>query len=448
VPNTDRILPWLAGGSLGIAGLLELARRKTFTPEWLADLNRFSQQRDLESVMGYRAGMPEAQKAFHGVADYAIQGSKLLQHKLWGVLPVQDLIKGIRSGPWMPDSAKWQPGSEHHYNAFTQGPLPAALRLVQEVGQGWDPTGVGGVKLSDASQQHLADAFNKTVESGTGAKNYFDWKVGSPSRWFTEASNPGILPHADQVKALRQIANNIPQDADLARNVPELSELTKVLGRTDEKVRSNYADMVGPVLNVNSTMRNVALGLAGAGALGLGVAGVRKYFQMRKEHHSAKDKKEETPAFPVWAARRVGSNVGLVKSASVQESLTQVLLNNPKLRNLLGFEAPKLDINLGLGMKGTATGAGVGAGIGTLGMLLNSPGKQESQEEAEARRRRAWLLNPVTGAALGMVPGFLYDYAGMRGAQEMWNQIPAQQQQQLVQMGGKVRAGAQASFNQ
>lgn len=475
-------LPWLAGGALGAAGLVEAGRRATFTPEFLKDLNRFSQQQELEDIMGYRAGLDPAQKAFQGVADYAIQGSRVLGHKLWGKVPVKSIIEKARSGPWVPEAMRWTPGSEHHYNAFEKGPLPAAVRVIQELGYGWDPSGVGSVRLPDEQHAGLLSGINRSIGKTTGVANYFNGQAPPPKSWFSEALTPGLLGHQEQVKALRALGPALSADPQVRKDVPGLPELTEVMGRADAKLRKNYGAIVDPILGTNNVMRNTALGLGGAGVLGLGGYGLYRYLKMRAQHareveEAKKKRRAQGPsAFPLWMAQNALGSVGIKTAAvnpaynpaaapssfsvrglltgmrdsaakTMQEKAPQFLAAHPTLRGLLGVEIPTLKINLGLAPKGLLTGAGLGAAAGAAGMMLDEPMGEETPEQRAARMRRRWLINPVTGGVLGAIPGFIHDYARMMGAQQMWNQIPQAQRDLMIQAGSQVSAGSQAKIN-
>lgn len=455
-------MPVAAGGVLAGGGLLELLRRSVFPAETVEDLQRFSEQAKLEKVMGHNLAFNAEQRPFQDLANYSVQGNRMLNNKVLGVDPLA-LVKMIRSGPWMPEKARWQADSGLHYDAFKKGPLSGGMRLLSELTTGWapgnvPPAAVQGPELRDA----LMQAANADVAKQTGVQNYFDWKVGKPELWHHDAIKPDRLTTAQQIQVMRGwpagLKANMPEAIK-----PQLDALGNTLAASDAPLRAGYNSITQPFLLANSTMRNVAAGLAGAGVLGLGAYGVGRYLDSRKDLERKKRRKVTATEHAMqfvptlkqsaingkalagilaalgvggYGVKKVGDGVASAGQFLASPEGQKVLAVHPGLRRALGVEFPHMDVNLGLDPTGTITGAAMGAGIGALTGVMH----KEDEE-------RPWWKSPTTGALIGAGLGGLYDYASMRGAQEMWNLQPKEQQDLLGMSGSHIRAGRQAVIN-
>lgn len=455
-------MPVAAGGALAGGGLLELLRRSVFPAETVEDLQRFSEQAKLEKVMGHNLAFNAEQRPFQDLANYSVQGNRMLNNKVLGADPLA-LVKLIRSGPWMPEKARWQSDSGLHYDAFKKGPLSGGMRLLSELTTGWapgnvPPAAVQGPELRDA----LMQAANADVAKQTGVQNYFDWKVGKPELWHHDAMKPDRLTTAQQIQVMRGwpagLKANMPEAIK-----PQLDALGNTLTASDAPLRAGYNSITQPFLLANSTMRNVAAGLAGAGVLGLGAYGVGRYLDSRKDLERKKRREVTATEHAMqfvptlkqaaingkalagilaalgvggYGVKKVGDGVASAGQFLASPEGQKVLAVHPGLRRALGVEFPHMDVNLGLDPTGTITGAAMGAGIGALTGVMH----KEDEE-------RPWWKSPTAGALIGAGLGGLYDYASMRGAQEMWNLQPKEQQDLLGMSGSRIRAGRQAVIN-
>lgn len=282
-------VPWVAGGAIGGGFLSELLRRGAFTPDVLDTMRDFSRKSELDRTFQPHAHLPHEEQAMHRMADYAIQGNKLLQHKFWGLVSPTQLIKALRSGSLVADKDKWTPGSSAHYQAFEDGPLSGLVRVLGELTQnGWQP--VDGADPIPKLPDQVRDKLRDTVNNLTG-KQIVDSVGGNPgTAWhFPAISSVAGVPQDEQLRIMRKLP------AALKEALPE--DLWKQFGsnvsRGRDVVYQGYGKLTDGLYKTNDAWRHLNTALMATGLLGATAYGVNNWLQPKRRAPSSSDKPEE-----------------------------------------------------------------------------------------------------------------------------------------------------------
>ena len=285
-----RAAPWLAGGLVGGGLISEGLRRGAFTPEVLDAMRDFSRKQQTDDMFRPYAHLSDTEQALQGLADYAVQGNRLLKHRFWGLWTPTQLIKALRSSPFTADKDKWTPESLQHYQAFEQGPLSGMLRVMGELSQGGWQTDDKSKPLPRLSDD-VRDAFRQTINSLSG-RELADATGGSADgTWnFPAISDVSKVPLHEQLSLMRSfpsaLRDSLPPDqwrtlGDNARKGREI-------------VYKGYGKLTDILSLANENWRNANLMAATAGALGLGAYGLHKWLAPKKK---PKEQDKQAAAF-------------------------------------------------------------------------------------------------------------------------------------------------------
>lgn len=276
--------PWLAGGAVGASLVSEALRRGAFTPEVLDAMRDFSKKQQQDAMFRPYANLSETEQALQGIADYAVQGNRLLQHRFWGLFTPTQLIKALRSGPSVADKDKWTPESLQHYQAFENGPLSGFLRVLGELSQ-------GGWQTDDKSKplprlgDEVRQSFKTTLNSMAG-RNLVDSIGGSAEgTWnFPAISNVSKVPLHEQLSLMRSLPGALKGtlSEDQWRVLGDNARVGKDI------VYRGYGKLTDAMTLANDSWRNANLMAATAGALGLGAYGLHKWLKSKPKKQEEK----------------------------------------------------------------------------------------------------------------------------------------------------------------
>lgn len=324
--RVQSILPWLGGGALGVAGLSEVARRGAFTPELLKDMSSFSQKLDNDQIFKPYAHLPEGEQNVQAMVDYAVQGNRLLNNRMWGVVSPTSIIKGLRSLPFLPDDWKWHSDAQQHYDTFERSPAGGFVRVLGELSHGgWgakDPT----------YTQERGDLIRKAIRDATNATagvNYADTSGGTPSWNFPTVGFPEQLSRDKQMGMMRNMAPALKEHITKQPDGASLWDaFSKYLQDGRRTVYNNYSRITDNLQNVNSGWGAVNTALAGVGAAGLGGYGIWRYLE-NKHKQDAKKRQKQSSMKQIHIANY------LIKCSSDPAHMTKQA--NPALRRVLAM---------------------------------------------------------------------------------------------------------------
>jgi hypothetical protein len=302
-------LPWVAGASLAGAGASEAVRRGIFTPELQDDMSDFTRKRELDKIFKPYAALPKDEQAVQGIVDYAIQGNRLLNKRmLWGALSPTELIKSVRSAPWLAEKDRWTPNSQQHYDAFESGALPGVVRVLGEISHGWDKAdGSGSLPPSSNS---VREALRHSVNDLSGI-NYVDTSGGHPAsktdrEWlFPAVGMASQLSPEKQMQVMRSLGPKLKQE--IVSSGPDgekqWGNLIDGLQNAREVVYGGYGKLTSALQKANELWGTTNTGLAATGLTALGGYGAWKFLDSlakKKKERARQEVTEKTAKAPSY----------------------------------------------------------------------------------------------------------------------------------------------------
>jgi hypothetical protein len=431
-------LPWLGGGALATAGVSEALRRGFITPEIQNDMLDFSRKLDLDKTFQPYVNLPDDQQAVQAIADYAVQGNKLLKNRFFGgMASPTSLIKAVRSWPWLDPKDKWETTSQQHYDAFERGPAAGMVRVLGEMSlDRWDKPGQEGARLPDAVRDSIRDATNQLA-----GHKYVDTHTGNTlpdgGAWrFPAVGLPEDLTTEQQLKLMRNLGPAIKDD--LVKKPDGLEMWHKFVDNLKvnrSAVYTNYRKLTDTLHTLNNRWGGANLLLAGGGAAALGGYGAWKYMDHARKQKQQKARQAKQASWGssllklLGASAATGAIVGghhLHNGVSGTKDKLDRLLDNagdtaaataksvqmaqPVVQKALeGVNGAVQMVDQRTKAIAPVLGGVAGAGIGhLLGALQERAGEQNLEELRKQKRNR--ILLTLLGGAGGV-------YAGMRTAQ-------------------------------
>lgn len=275
--------PWMATGALGAGTLSEVLRNQVFNPQLLGDMQDFSRKRDLDRTFQPFAHLSEGQQAAQRMVDYAVQGHRLLNHKLLGLFSPTDMLKALRNSPLVPEDQRWDTSSQQHYDTFQASPLAGFTRVMGEISRGgWAHPDSGQTLpgLPDGVREAIRDTVNDTV-----GFNYVNAVGGKPeTSWhFPVPGNPSAVPMERQIELARKVPEKLEREITSKLGPDVWQQFAKGLSHGRDVVYDGYGRITRNLDNVNRAWGGVSAGLIGAGATGLGAYGLWRYLNSRKQ---------------------------------------------------------------------------------------------------------------------------------------------------------------------
>jgi len=428
-------LPWLGGGALAAAGASEFVRRGVITPELQNDMSDFSRKLDSDKLFGPYAHLPEDEQAIQAVADYAIQGNKLLKNRFFGgVASPTGLLKLVRSIPYLNDeNSRWTPNSQAHYDTFERAPVAGMTRVLGEMALGgWERTDKTKTpRLPDATRDSIRAAVNNLA-----GFNYADTQSGDayprgstttgPKWQFPAIGMPESLDATDQLKLMRNLGPELKQQMLKQPDGANLwAGFVNNVRDSRNTVYNAYGKLTDGLQAVNRHWGGGNLALAGGGAAALGGYGIWKLldYQRKKKQEEARRNNAKSAAVHFTEEKLPMLSHIFLSGWILKQSSTKSAGNVSALLKLLtgsaaaggavvggrhayqGFTGTKDKLDNLLVQAGDAAG-GVSKTVGQAQPVIQEAleGVNKTQHMLDTRTKN---LQPLIGGAVGASAGHL-----------------------------------------
>lgn len=281
--NSNRLLY----GSLGVGALGLGAKGLAYNlvqPETEKALQQFNTQEELDKVRGVHLSDDSSfDNSFRVLRDYADSGSKLMNSTVLH-LPIKNVVKNLRSLPFLSASAKWKgEGSDLHYDAFKDGPLSGFVRYFDERFEKdqFPQQNISLVErlLGKFNPSGFRAGLRQNVNDFMSTQGYPNFISGTGLSDVPIMPGAKNIPKEEQLQLLERYKDWITQHGSNELKEKVKSEASAVYHSYD-RYRN---ELINPLLALRQNAHVVGNLLLGAGALGAGGYGLYHLWNKLKE---------------------------------------------------------------------------------------------------------------------------------------------------------------------